>query len=114
MHFAVGIDALISLFGVSDNPQKNTLILGLQVPHKGYIIGNIEQADIFMDCLQKTLFAKNILFAKKTIVGKVANFHNDGLMKRLLGKVGRGCSNPRQDTRSRRAVMCETKSYQIY
>ena len=60
MHFAVGIDALISLFGLSDIPQANTLILGLQVPHKGYIVRNIEQTDIFIGCcLQKTTsFAK--------------------------------------------------------
>ena len=108
MHFAVGIDALISLFGLSDIPQTNTLILGLQVPHKGYIVRNIEQTDIFIDCLQKTLFAKNNIVCKKNIVGKVANFHNEGLMKRLLGKVGRGCSSPLQDTRSRIEVMYET------
>ena len=65
MHFAVGIDALISLFGLSDIPQTNTLILGLQVPHKGYIVRNIEQTDIFIDCLQKTLFAKNNIVCKK-------------------------------------------------
>ena len=58
MHFAVGIDALISLFGLWDIPQTNTLILGLQVPHKGYIVRNIKQTDIFMDCLQKNLLPK--------------------------------------------------------
>ena len=111
MHFAVGIDALISLFGLWDIPQTNTFILGLQVPHKGYIVRNIEQTDIFIDCLQKKLVSKNNIVCKKNIVGKVANFYNDGLMKRLLGKVGRCCSNPRQDTRSRRTILCETKSY---
>ena len=66
MHFAVGIDALISLFGLWDIPQTNTLILGLQVPHKGYIVRNIEQTDIFMDCLQKkTCFQKNNIVCKK-------------------------------------------------
>ena len=63
---------------------------------------------------KKNLFPKNNIFCKKNIVGKVANFYNDGLMKRLLGKVGRCCSNPRQDTRSRRTILCETKSYWIY
>ena len=66
MHFAVGIYAPISLFGLWDIPQTTTLILGLQVPHKGYIVRNIEQTDIFMDCLQKkTWFQKATLFAKK-------------------------------------------------
>ena len=65
MHFAVGIDALISLFGLWDIPQTNTLILSLQVPHKGYIVRNIEQTDIFMDCLQKKLFPKNNIVSKK-------------------------------------------------
>ena len=65
MHFAVGIDALISLFGLWDIPQTNTLILSLQVPHKGYIVCNIEQTDIFMDCLQKNLLPKNNIVCKK-------------------------------------------------
>ena len=65
MHFAVGIDALISLFGLWDIPQTNTLILGLQVPHKGYIVCNIEQTDIFMDCLQKKLVSKKQHFLQK-------------------------------------------------
>ena len=56
MHFAVGKNALISLFGLWDIPQTNTLILGLQVPHKGYIVRIIEQTGIFIDCLQKKLF----------------------------------------------------------
>ena len=58
MHFAVGIDALISLFGLWDISQTNTLILGFQVPHKGYIVRNIEKTDILMDCLQKKLVSK--------------------------------------------------------
>ena len=66
MHFAVGIDALISHFGLWDIPQTNTLILGLQVPHKGYTVRNNEQTDIFMDCLQKKLvFKKQHCLQKK-------------------------------------------------
>ena len=65
MHFAVGIDALISLFGLWDIPQTNTLILGLQVPHKGYIVRNIEQTDIYGLFAKKTCFQKTTLFTKK-------------------------------------------------
>ena len=64
MHFAVGKN---TLFGLLDIPQTNTLILGLQVPHKGYIVRNIEQTDIFIDCLQKILFAKNNIVCKKNL-----------------------------------------------
>ena len=48
MHFAVGIDALISLFGLSDIPQTNILILGLRVPLKGFIVRNIQQTDMLL------------------------------------------------------------------
>ena len=75
MHFAVGIDALISLFGLWDIPQTTTLILGLQVPHKGYIVRNIEQTDIFKDCLQNKLVSKKTtLFAKKILLAKWPTF----------------------------------------
>ena len=63
---------------------------------------------------KKLVSEKTTLFAKKILLAKGPSFSNDGLMKRLLGKVGRCCSNPRQDTRSRRTVLCETKSYWIY